>query len=432
MLVCAMFVGMASTSCEKDPVKNDQTENPGNNGDENGGGNGGGNNTDALVLKYTGNENMNGQYVNIGQWSATIKAESNWTATGYGQFNADNEAEFDVALLKANDKIWVCVEKVVKYFHTVTAAEIEAGVINLPDKDGGCTLLPEPTLGGKPYVNDWVVALYMGVDAWSSRPLYWATGNLIAVKTGEANAPSEPAFYLATLEETAQEALGGNSGNPYNAATEAASQEQISATDGFKVVAKGYRWDCFMPLDGTGTRTDFVDAGVYDNHTQNAMDYVKNTLGEANWSFGGYDGYDIAATQLGGAWSIPDRFDAACPGTPIVQATSATMGKLCEFIYKADRTSGVWDDGNKKYWKVVYQTEGGFENTILLPAGAMRRNRGGKLTSDPAQRVVIMASCNVPGQPNTMCFDTYAEGVDAGYGYNNQYQKLFNVRPVTE
>ncbi len=428
MLVCAMFIGMASTSCDKDPVKPD-TENP-----DNGGNNGGNNGAQTLVVKYTGNEKMNGQFVNVGKWSATVNDPANYTApdNGFGKFDANNEAEYDASLLaslKEGDKIWVCIEDVVKYFHTVTAAELEAGVLNLPDKDGGNTMRPEPTLNGKPYENDWVVTLYMG-----QKGLYWATGNLIAVKTGAAGAPSAPAFYFATLEETAQEALGGNTGNPYNAASEAASQETISKTDGFQDVPQGYRWDCFLPLDGTGTRTD-----VYDNDgnffTFNMITKIRSELGEKNWAWGGYDGYDLATTQLKGSWTIPSRWDPQRPtgGAGFTQAEVIGSGQLCDLIYKADRTSGEWSDENGgKYWRIVYQTKS-FENTILLPGGAMRRPRSGKMTSDTGYRVVVMASGQSAGNDNTMCFDTYADNdYAAGYYYNAQSGKLFNIRPVTK
>ena len=65
----------------------------------------------------------------------------------------------------------------------------------LPDKDGGSILptsspitrvdAPQSSIGI--YKNEWIVALYMGINKDSSiesstTSIYWATGNLIATK----------------------------------------------------------------------------------------------------------------------------------------------------------------------------------------------------------------------------------------------------------
>ena len=92
-------------------------------------------------------------------------------------------AEFNIDLTPYVGKnLWFCVPKMVKFFHTVQATEASAQRLRLPNKDAGSTL-DASGLG-----NDWIVALYMGInkDGSTDIPIYWATGNLIAVKTSAA------------------------------------------------------------------------------------------------------------------------------------------------------------------------------------------------------------------------------------------------------
>lgn len=68
--------------------------------------------------------------------------------------------------------IWFCIPKVVKYFHTLTAEELNGKELVLPDKDGGSILptsspitrvdAPQSSIGI--YENEWIVALYMGIN----------------------------------------------------------------------------------------------------------------------------------------------------------------------------------------------------------------------------------------------------------------------------
>ncbi len=453
MLMCAMVFGVASTtSCKKTdvPPAGSDAETPVDPG-TGGGGNGGGELTpsdkDYLTVKYTGDEDMDGLNVSIGKWSETSN-EGNYTemANGGAMFNGSNEAPCFPELLnslQAGDKIWICIPKVVKYFHTLTAAELSAKVLNLPDKDGGNTMIEGELLGGKPYKNDWVVALYMNVDdPINSRPLYWATGNLIAVKTGTEGEPSDPAFYLATLEENAAEAKGGAEGNPYNnnLPNDDTDKESYSKQDGYIDCPEGYRWDCFLAGDGKGVRTDgFKDDG--NGYLSDAMAGLKDP------NFGGVVGLDVVTTNLGGCWSTPSNWDTAhdkaTNGTSTKKFTpNPSAGNLSGLFFKGDsRTSKkTITTSGEMYWEVSVVTAGG-TNTLLIPAAGMRRydtkkdptGQQSQLYSNGKRVLLMAANSPVNAANNFMTFDSYADpGYDEGYFMNNLWiNMLVPIRPVT-
>ncbi len=444
VLVCSMILGMASvTSCKKDEVPNDKTETPKDPADP----------TDptdptdpsvpasTLVIKYGGDENMESMKLTVGEWSEAANSQANWTAMENGQvmFDADNKAECRPALLtalQAGKKYWFCIANqapLVKYFHVVTAEELAAGEIVLPDKDGGNTMIMDELIDGKPYKNDWVVTLYMGINGYKQgKPVFWATGNLVAVKTGGANEPSDPEFYLATLAENAEQAKGSGE-NPYNKDTEGV-EASFSKTDGYEKSPKGYRWDSFLALDASGVRTDYRDS---DN---DADVWCTKKLREVEpdqtkWSFGGKAGADIATAQLKGEWSLPSRWDAAViGGTGIVASSAVTGGQLPQLIYTDLTKSKLVTEGSSVYWEVEYTTADGFKNVIRFPGAGVRRWQNNKFFSARGQNVTVMSSGLAPGQPNVMVFESYTQdNFAAGHYMNNFYVNILcPVRPVTE
>src|SRR5699024_3050596 len=136
-----------------------------------------------------------------------------------------------------------------------------------------------------------IVARYMGINKdgsieSSATPIYWATGNLIATKTGEESSQTPTttvAFHIATAEETAVE---GTVDSPYVAPTGIIE----SATNGYSACSIGTKWNVFGWGDASGLMTSKADA-----------DYVF-TVTSSNIS--GTE-HDICHVQLGGNWRLP-------------------------------------------------------------------------------------------------------------------------------
>ena len=190
-------------------------------------------------------------------------------------------------------EIWFCVPKMVKFFHTISVAEADGGAVVLPDKDGGSTL---DYSGLK---NDWIVALYLGVNkdgTAEGAPLYWATGNLMAVKTSEAGGPSKVSYHIADLQESEEEGCVGN--------TMVGLDERLKTNvlDGYEDMPAGSKWDQFAFGDPTGlmlydnNKTDVfcIDSGQMKS---DSTDIVFDICGDAR--------FDAARAQLGGLWRLP-------------------------------------------------------------------------------------------------------------------------------
>lgn len=211
----------------------------------------------------------------------------------------NGQATFSDDLSKyVGQTIWVCIPKVVKFFHEVTQDEADKGTLELPDKDKGSTLLKDDKYkaGENYYKNNWIVALYIGINKDGSEdanatPIYWATGNLIAIKTNEANSSTTQAkFHISTTEE-------------YQNNTAITLPEGIkeSDTDGYTDCAIGSQWDRFGWGDATGlmTTTDYTKyaPGITDDNA---------TISNPVWkSISGDSKYDIARKQLAGSWRLP-------------------------------------------------------------------------------------------------------------------------------
>ena len=194
----------------------------------------------------------------------------------------------------ADKPIWICIPKVAKFFHTLTAEELGAKGLALPDKESGSTLKPTPAAGGNPYVNDWIIALYMNVNkngstAADAVPIYWATGTLIATKTGE-NSGETPstvvAFHVSTIEELIAQ---GRNDSPYDKTPEGISS---SPANGYSGCAVGAQWNLFGWGDPTGLKTSIG----HENYAPSVTAFGESICGTE---------YDIARVQLGGNWRLP-------------------------------------------------------------------------------------------------------------------------------
>ena len=183
--------------------------------------------------------------------------------------------------------VWIGVKGMVKFFHTLEEAESSAVV--LPDKDSGSTV--------KGLANDWIVALYIGINKDGQAdgvPIYWATGNLISVKTSEAGEATRVAFHVATAEETAEESKAGTT-----AYIGLSSYLHRAVPDAYSDLPKGSQWDVYCFGDKTGLMLydgTELDKYVTDSRQMVGSDIVYNISGRKE--------FDIA-TNLGGLWRTP-------------------------------------------------------------------------------------------------------------------------------
>lgn len=189
--------------------------------------------------------------------------------------------------------VWFCVPKMVKFFHTLTAEEVAGNSLTLPDKDKGSTV---DASGLK---NDWIVALYMGVNKdgeADSAPLYWATGNLIAVKTNGAGEASEVAYHIGNAEETEEEGCPGNS------LVDMDDRLLSNIRDGYVNMPAGSKWDMYAFGDPTGLM-------LYDQEklAQYCIQLGQMSMEIDNICFdiSGDARFDAARAQLGGLWRLP-------------------------------------------------------------------------------------------------------------------------------
>ena len=327
-------------------------------------------------------------------------------------------------------EMWFCVPKMVKFFHTITEAEITAKTIALPDKDAGSTL---DASGIK---NDWIVALYMGVNKdgkADGAPLYWATGNLLAVKTNAPGEASQVAYHIGTAQETEEEGTVGNS--------LVGLDERLvcNVLDGYVNMPAGSKWDQFGFGDPTGlmlydnmlTAQYCIDGGQMKEDT---TDIVFNISGDAR--------FDAARAQLGGLWRLP-----TCGKTG--------LNEFAAFEDDCEEYAGLLPNGQ------FYGTEGvsfGVDylytvevdgntvsvNTLRLPAGGFRHANdmynGTALfclywsgTADPTGTPPF-----VPGKQLDMTMPPFFTAFN--YGYLDERKTWFphprsstqTIRPVTE
>ena len=258
------------------------------------------------------------------------------------------------------DKVWFCIPGVVKFFHTLTEEDMVAESIALPDKDKGSTLTTDGT------ANDWIVALYMGINKdgfldgtgtpASDIPIYFASGNLIAVKGTDVS------FRIATQEETVEEAM--SSGSAFNVTGIS------TGDDGYNSVASGAKWDLFSFGDASGVKVlSNPPGGNYD------LGFTSET------HISGNPQYDICRAQLGASWRLP------------AQAFSGYQNEMLAFYdsnpniatphgYYIEPMAEEWmgTDGTifqgLSYTYTVPAVENGTEisNTLYFPAAGSRTN----------------------------------------------------------
>lgn len=205
-----------------------------------------------------------------------------------------------------NQTIWVCIPKVVKFFHKVTTEDVESGTLELPNKDDGSTLLEDDQYkaGENYYKNDWIVALYIGINKDGSEdanatPIYWATGNLIATKTNDTGSNTNAFFHISTKDEYTT-----------NTPITLPPNIQESKTDGYTQCAIGSQWDRFGWGDADGLMTSTTPSDYASGHTSNNTD-INNPV----WlTISSNPQYDIASKQLGGSWRLPGGGDNSNDG----------------------------------------------------------------------------------------------------------------------
>ncbi|MGN0309213.1 MAG: hypothetical protein ACI4C3_01285, partial [Bacteroides sp.] len=245
-------------------------------------------------------ESFEGLTMKVGGWDGNgdlVEVAEATIAEGKAEFN-------NVSMAGYRDRqIWICVKGVAKYFHVLNASEAEANTVTLPDKDAGSTLLSTDDSQ-----NDWQVALYMGINkdnssAPESKPLYWASGNLIAVKTS-----TDYAFHIATDDEAQlEDDLGSDPFTP--------SGIVVKATTGYASCAVGAKWNKFGWGDNTGLKT------ATDNNLYGTADNICGTSG------------DIATKQLQYSWRMATKEEFAFSGSVPSAPTFIPANYPCAVSY---------------------------------------------------------------------------------------------------
>ena len=330
--------------------------------------------------------------------------------------------------MKEGDEVWFCIPGVVKFFHTLTAEEAENFSVTLPDKDAGSTLADDG------YTNDWIVALYMGVNKggfdsdygfWPNLqlstdiPVYWATGNLLAVKTNGTNESTKAAFHIATYEETLEESKADGSIYPSN---DNSNTGMTTGDDGYKGCSKGSKWDAFLWGDVTGISIN----------TKNICTSSKEGV-----NISGNPQYDICRAQLGGAWRFPS-------GTKSTNTISPGPRAEISILHNSSGYNNLVPTLTKQLWEVNGQVKGyavsypipetNIVNTLYFPLSGecdfsrivMSRDRGsngilsnglGCIDGNNVERRAPLFYTNTAATTSFM--------VDA-------YHNACSIRPVTE
>ena len=264
-----------------------------------------------------------------------------------------------LAGMAAGDEVWFCIPGVVKFFHKLTEEDMTAESIALPDKDEGSTLTADGT------ANDWIVALYMGVNKdglsfdygsvppvgthATDVPVYWASGNLIAVGGAQA------AFRIADYEETVEEAK--NTGTVF-----------ISSTG-----SQRSKWDTFGWGDPTGLKTS-----TQESDYNKPADYT-NICGDP--------AYDICRAGLGGTWRLPNTKSNALDGNewiPFSDASTSYSGAIAAIEPNGEPwcAEGCTSKGTsqhtcgRSYSYTIPGTD--ITNTLIFPAVSTSRGKIGR------------------------------------------------------
>lgn len=327
--------------------------------------------------------------------------------------------------MNAGDEVWFCIPGVVKFFHTLTAEEVKNASVTLPDKDEGST-----TLAGDDTKNDWIVALYMGVNKGgfldqagnepaTDIPLYFATGNLIAIKTGSSNNATNAAFriatYLESIDETDPKTTQFIVGNGVLGV--------VNGADGYynSTFAVGKKWDLFSWGDATGLVT------------YTPSDYESNvSLPPAPANICGTD-YDIARKQLGASWRLPWADNGSDEMRP---------------FYDTNYAGGQGIDPEVSEWKINNSYCGVIctydipaigsgtiiSNTLVFPAAGSRD--GSSVINNQWQGRGVDGYYWIGYRPNSNSYQYFAflsYGASTGTGQARDSGGIgYSVRPVTE
>lgn len=346
------------------------------------------------------------------------------------------KAVFNTDLTQFADKdVWFCVPKIAKFFHHFSSSEAAAGAVNLPDKDFGSTV------DASGYHNDWIIALYMGIDNADNKPLYWATGNLIAVKTNGAGSKSEVAYHIATDEETDEEGTANNSFVMMN------DKLVANVKDGYAALPAGSKWDMFSFGDPTGLCL-YLEANI----DQYCIDLGQMAADKTNIVFeiSGDERFDAARAQLGGLWRLPT-------------GGQKTINELAAFEDSVEEYASIAPDGkpagspmSKFGMDYNYAVSGtgnySVSNTLKLPAGGYRHATEAAAGSGMFC-LYWSGNADPTGTPGYEAVEGgHGEAVDKtgqtvdvwntayGYGFINREKKWFIhprtssqcIRPVTE
>ena len=255
------------------------------------------------------------------------------------------------------DKVWFCIPGVVKFFHTLTEEDMVAESIALPDKD---------YMG----INkDGLSISYGSGSPMASHatdiPIYWASGNLMAVKVGNDGGNTIASFRIATYDETVEEAQSTgtvfipNTGN---------GMDTSNSTDSYKNCAIGFRWDTFGWGDSTGLKANQYSESGY-NFPNNYTNICANPA------------YDICRAQLGGSWRLPssnndfsnNEWAPFCDSNSDIGTVEPNGQRWeaegCTDVDNAQHTCG------RSYAYTIPGT--GITNTLIFPAAGRNRGKAG-------------------------------------------------------
>lgn len=249
------------------------------------------NNDESAVFTVNTTESGASYYIGLPMEIGLLDSPEEIIATGI--IGKEGKISFSIDMTPfIGQKVWFCVPKVVKFFHTMTAEEIAEGSLTLPDKEKGCTLLTSKggsQAGGKYCTNDWIVSLYMGThkEGHSDVPLYWAAGNIIATKLNAADETTKAAFHLSTIDEMVAQTKDRNF-------VGSDDRLKVNSMDAFSAFPAGTQWDKFHYGDITGTAL----------YSQRSL-FLQNSKQIGVFDISGMKNYDISSAQLGGTWRLP-------------------------------------------------------------------------------------------------------------------------------
>lgn len=358
---------------------------------------------DTKIDTYGVSYDYNGLDMQFGTDESTTATSTTTITNGQATFS-DDLSKY------VGQTIWVCIPKVVKFFHEVTQDEADKGTLELPNKDKGSTLLKDDKYkaGENYYKNNWIVALYIGINKDGSEdanatPIYWATGNLIATKTNDTGSNTNAFFHISTTEEYQN-----------NTAITLPEGIKINDTDGYTDCAIGSQWDRFGWGDATGlmTTTDNKKyaSDITDNDTGTTTNPVWKTISTTK--------YDIARQNLGGSWRLP-------AGGSNDNNGKGELRNLIDDAEHFDKTNGTYT-----------YTEGNIQNTLYFPATG---DRNGTEVSNPNAGCYWSGVAKIPENQTDGTQKWRARGFylkdngKLGNGENGFTRKSGRaIRPVTE